>query len=113
MKIIKIGFGIVCCIASAWAADTTPARIRQAATKAVVNIQMSQKTWYLKQSCVSCHQQVFPALAFRAAREHGIPVDEQAAHADAAAAFSFYSNLDRAVEYTHGIDPALGAMVIL
>jgi ankyrin repeat protein len=108
MKIIKIGFGIVCCIASAWAADTTPASIRQAATKAVVNIQMSQKTWYLKQSCVSCHQQVFPALAFRAAREHGIPVDEQAAHADAAAAFSFYSNLDRAVEYTHGIDPALG-----
>ena len=38
---------------------------------------------------------------------HGIPVDEKAAHADAAAAFGFYSNLDRAVQYTHIIDPAL------
>jgi hypothetical protein len=46
-----------------------------------------------------------PALAFRSAREHGIPVDEQAAHA--AAGFGFYSNLERAVEYTHIIDPSL------
>lgn len=108
MSIIKVWVGVSCCVVCAWAADTTPARIRQAATKAVAVIQKSQKTWYAKQSCVSCHQQVFPALAFRAAREHGIPVDERAAHADAAAAFGFYSNLARAVEYTHLIDPALG-----
>ena len=50
---------------------------------------------------------MLPALAFRAAREHGIPVDEKAARADAVAAFGFYSNLDRAVQYTHLIDPAL------
>jgi ankyrin repeat protein len=50
---------------------------------------------------------VLPALAFREARQHGIPVDEEAARADAAAAFGFYSNLDRAVQYTHIIDPAL------
>jgi hypothetical protein len=49
---------------------------------------------------------VFPAFAFRSAREHGIAVDEQAAHADAAAAFGFYSNFERAVEYTHIIDRA-------
>ena len=75
--------------------------------KAVAIIQKSQINWYTKESCFSCHQQVFPALAFRYAREHGIPVDEQAAHADAAAAFGFYSNFERAVEYTHIIDPAL------
>ena len=68
----------------------------------------SQKNWSSKQSCYSCHQQVLPALAFRAAREHGIPVDEAAAHADAASAFGFYANLDRAVQYTHMIDPAHG-----
>jgi ankyrin repeat protein len=82
-------------------------RVQEAATKAVAIIQKSQKNWYMKESCFSCHQQLFPAIAFRYAREHGIPVDEQAAHADAAAAFGFYSNFERAVEYTHIIDPAL------
>jgi ankyrin repeat protein len=104
---MKFLFGVVCAISAAWAGDTSAARIQEATTKAVSVIQKSQKTWYTKQSCVSCHQQIFPALAFRAAREHGIAVDEQAAHADAAAAFGYFSNFERAVEYTHIIDPAL------
>src|SRR5258708_31935572 len=107
MNITRVWFGVVwflvACVAPLCARDTTPAQIRQAATKALAVIQNSQKTWYTKQSCLSCHQQVFPALAFRAAREHGIAVDELAAHADAAAAFSYYSDLARAVEYTHVI----------
>jgi ankyrin repeat protein len=104
---MKFWFGIVCSISTIWAGDTSAARIQEAATKAVSLIQKSQKTWYTKQRCVSCHQQVFPALAFRTAREHGIAVDEQAAHADAAAAFGYFSNFERAVEYTHLIDPGL------
>jgi ankyrin repeat protein len=97
----------LCSISVLLADDATPARIRDAAAKAVALIQKSQKNWPSKQSCFSCHQQVLPALAFRAAREHGIPVDEPAAHADAAFAFAFYANLDRAVQYTHIIDPAM------
>lgn len=81
--------------------------IREAAGKAVSVIQISQKTWRSKEGCYSCHQQVLPHLAFREAREHGIAVDEAAAHTDAAWAFGFYSNPDRAVEYTHIIDPAM------
>jgi ankyrin repeat protein len=108
MNATKIWLGILCSVAPAWAGDITLARMREAATKAVVVLQKSQKTWYTKESCVSCHQQVFPAMAFRAAREHGIPVDEPAALADAQAGFSFYSNLERAVEYTYVIDPPLG-----
>ena len=104
---MKLWIGIMCSISVGFAADTSTARIQAAATKAVAIIQKSQKSWYSKQSCFSCHQQVFPALAFRSAREHGVPVDEQAAHADAAAAFGFYSNFERAVTYTHVIDPAL------
>jgi ankyrin repeat protein len=104
---MKLWTGILCSITVVSAADTSSARIQQAATKAVAVIQKSQKTWYTKQNCFSCHQQVLPALAFRAAREHGIPVDEPAAHADAAAAFGYLSILDRAVEYTHVIDPAM------
>jgi len=105
---VKLYLGILCSLAALWATDDPPqARIRQAAAKAVAVVQNSQKTWFAKQSCYSCHQQVLPALAFREARRHGIPLDEKAAHADAASAFGFYSNLDRAVQYTHIIDPAL------
>ena len=104
---MKLWIGILCSVSAALAADASSARLQEAASKAVVMIQKSQKNWYSKASCYSCHQQVLPALAFRYAREHGIAVDETAAHADAAAAFGFYSNLERAVEYTHMIDPGL------
>jgi ankyrin repeat protein len=89
------------------AAEVTPDRIRSSAAKALAVIQQSQKNWYAKQSCNSCHQQYLPAMAFRAARDHGVPVDEVAARADAVQAFGFYSNLARAVEYTHVVDPAM------
>ena len=89
------------------AASVTPVGIREAATRAVGLIQTSQKDWYIKQSCGSCHQQLLPALAFRDAREHGIPVEEAPAHADAIKSFGYYANLDRAVQYTHIIDPAM------
>ncbi|PWU09594.1 MAG: hypothetical protein C5B51_05960 [Terriglobia bacterium] len=86
-------------------ADASVVQIREAATKAVALIQKSQKDWYRKQSCTSCHNQDLPALAFRVAREHGILVDEQLAHADAVAAYGSYANLDRSVQWTHLIDP--------
>ena len=104
---MKLWIGLVCSVSAVWAADSSPARIQQSATKAVAIIQKSQKDWYTKESCVSCHQQVLPALAFRYAREHGVAVDEPAAHADAAAAFSYFSNFARAVEYTNLIDPGM------
>ena len=104
---MKLLIGMMCAGSVVVAGETSTARIQEAATKAIAIIQNSQKNWYARQSCFSCHQQVLPALAFRSAREHGIPVDEPAAHADAAAAFGFYSNLERAVEYSHIIDPSL------
>jgi hypothetical protein len=87
---MKLLLGILCSVTALQAEDARTARIRDAATKAVALIQKSQRNWHAKQSCFSCHQQVLPALAFREAREHGIPVDELAAHADAARAFAFY-----------------------
>src|SRR5579862_1297537 len=109
---MKFGLAVLCAVPMLWADEPSAARvsssqIQEAANKGVALIQRSQKTWYAKQSCVSCHQQVFPALAFHEARAHGIAVDEQAAHADATAAFGYFSNLERAVEYTHIIDPGL------
>src|SRR5262249_27852385 len=88
-------------------AELGPDGIRQSAAKALAVIQHSQQGWYSKQSCYSCHHQILPAMAFQAAREHGIPYLEADARADAVKAFGFYSNLARAVEYTHVIDPSL------
>ena len=97
----------------AWAADPiAPTRIRAAAEKALALVQTSQKTWSSKQlggrGCYSCHHQLLPALAYRVAREHSLPMDEQIAHADAARAFSFFADLDRAVQYNEIIESSMG-----
>ena len=74
---MKLLLGVLCSISMVWGADASTAAIRDAATKAVALIQKSQQNWYSKQSCFSCHQQLMPALAFRAAREHGDRHDER------------------------------------
>ena len=87
--------------------EVSPERIRESATKALALIQRSQQNWFSKQSCTSCHNQILPALAFQAARNHGIAFDESAARADAAKGFGYFANLARAVEYTHMIDASM------
>ena len=95
------------CAAGACAASLDPDHVRDAATKAIALLQSAQKDWYAKQTCYSCHNQLMPALAFRVAREHGIPVNETGASNDAARGFGPYASLDRAVQYTHIIDPSM------
>src|SRR5258708_16072712 len=99
--------GILCVATALTAAEATSDHIRDAAARGIALIQASQKDWYAKQSCESCHHQILPAMAFRVAREHGLQVDETLARADAAHAFAPFASLDRAVQYTHIIDPAL------
>ena len=82
------------------------ARIREAATRNLALFQASQKHWFEVQRCDSCHHQYQPALAYRAAREHGIPFDETIARADAARAFT-YADLDKAVQYSWIIEPGV------
>ena len=89
------------------AAAQSAAQIRDAAARGVATITAAQKVWASsKQVCASCHHQFQPAHAFKAARAHGIPVDEAVARADAATAFT-YADLDRAIQYTHVIEPAV------
>ena len=104
---MRVLVGLLLCAASLPAANLAPDRVRNAATKAIALIQTGQKDWYAKQTCYSCHNQVLPAMAFRVARDHGIPVNEIIAHSDAARGFGPYASLDRAVQYTHIIDPTL------
>jgi ankyrin repeat protein len=95
---------MVLAAASADAADA--ARLRDAATRNLALFQQSQKRWFDVQRCDSCHHQYQPALAYRAAREHGIPFDEAIARADAAKAFT-YADLDRVVQYSWIIEPGV------
>jgi ankyrin repeat protein len=104
---------LLCSLSVAWASDRSAARVKAAATRAITRLQASQKQWFSEQSCTSCHHQLLPALAFRSAREHGIPVDEKIARADAAKAFSTFTDLDRALEHAHVVDPGIGDALTL
>jgi ankyrin repeat protein len=99
---------VALCVSSTAAAPggVDGARIRDAASRNLALFQSSQKKWFDVQRCDSCHHQYQPALAYRSAREHGIPFDEAIARADAARAFT-YADLDRVVQYSWIIEPAV------
>ena len=102
-------FVIVSCLpAIASAQEADPDRVRDAAARALVAIQKAQGPWYTtnKQVCASCHHQYQPALAYRVARDHGVPLDEAVARADATKAFDF-SDIDKAIQYSYVIEPAV------
>jgi ankyrin repeat protein len=104
---LVLGFSILTLAASAAGADEARAsHIRDAATRNLALLQSSQKHWFEVQRCDSCHHQYQPALAYRSAREHGIPFDEGIARADAAKAFT-YADLDKAVQYSWLIESAV------
>src|ERR1700690_1424982 len=104
---------ILCSIFVARASDLSFGSVESAAIRAIGRLQASQKQGFSEQSCTSCHHQLLPALAYRAAREHGLPVDEKIARADAARAFSTFTDLDRALEHAHAVDPGIGDALTL
>jgi ankyrin repeat protein len=95
---MRLWIGLLCSVSAAFGADASPDQIRDSATRAIALLQAGQKTWYSKINCHSCHHQFQPAIAFRVARAHGVPVDETIAHADAVKAFPF-TDLDGAIQY--------------
>lgn len=99
---------VACFSAEVFGQEVEPDRARDAAAKALAAIGKAQAPWYTKnkQVCASCHHQYQPALAYRVARDHGVPFDESIARADATKAFDF-SDIDRAAQYTYVIEPAV------
>lgn len=99
---MRVWIGLLCGMsfvhAIAQAAAPSQDQIRDSAARAIALLQTSQKNWYSKINCHSCHHQFQPAMAFRVARAHGVPVDETIAHADAVKAYAF-TDLDAAVQY--------------
>jgi ankyrin repeat protein len=106
---LTIGAASVLALATAvFTQEAHPDQVRAAAERALAAIQKAQAPWYTtnKQVCASCHHQYQPALAYRIARDHRVPFDEAIAKADAIKAFTF-ADIDRAVQYTHVIEPAM------
>jgi ankyrin repeat protein len=108
MKRLALFVLVSCLPAIASAQEADPDRVRDAAARALVSIQKAQGPWYTtnKQVCASCHHQYQPALAYRVARDHGVPLDEAVARADATKAFDF-SDIDKAIQYSYVIEPAV------
>jgi Ankyrin repeats (3 copies) len=106
--IILLSLGGLVVAQAASAQEAGPSRVRAAAARALVAIQKAQESWYTtnKQVCASCHHQYQPALAYRVARDHGVPFNESITRADAAKAFNF-SDIDRAVQYSYVIEPSV------
>ena len=95
---MKTWLAMLLLVSVAQAAEPTPAQIREAASRAISLLQDGQNTWYSHTTCHSCHHQFLPAIAFRTARAHGVPLNEDIAHADAVKAYAF-TDLDAAVQY--------------
>lgn len=91
------------------AQTASPDQVRSAATRAVTVVQHGTEGFYKFMDCFSCHDHGLPMLAFRMARERGVPVDEAAAAQVAAKGLLKSTNLssvDAAVQDAMIIDPA-------
>src|ERR1700751_5990670 len=103
---LVVALGLCLTSAAATARADRVDEIRSAAARTLALFQTSQQHWFEVQRCDSCHHQYQPALAYRAARERGVPFDEAIARADAAKAFT-YADLDKVVQYSWIIEPAV------
>nr|AYC80811.1 hypothetical protein [uncultured bacterium] len=71
---------VVVLTASALHAASLPQdRIRTAVGRALPVVQRATEGFFKTQECFSCHNHGLPVMAFRAAREHGILIDEVSA----------------------------------
>jgi ankyrin repeat protein len=87
----------------------TQEQIRSAATRALGITGQGAAGFYKFMVCSSCHDHAFPLMAWQAAREHGIPVDEALATRIAAKGLLStpnFSSIDVAVQGSGIIDPA-------
>ena len=101
-------FLLVAALAAAASADTaSQERIRAAAGKSVALLQKVGARWYESESCVSCHHQTLPMMAFRIARERGVPYEERLVREDLRKGFRYFADLDLAIQNWDVIDPAL------
>lgn len=81
-------------------------RVRTAAAKAIALMEKTNANWNVP--CLSCHNQAMAGISFSVAREHGLPVDEQAAKKHIGKVFGpYYSDFDSVIQGLQIIDPGM------
>ena len=90
------------------------ADLRAAAARGLTPLVATAQSWPNKRKCFSCHHQELTIQAMAAARDHGVPFDASAAQDAVRRGLSMLLDLDRAVQQTRQIDPALdnGSMLL-
>lgn len=78
--------------------------LRAAAAKPLRVIQESQKVFYKKSGCVSCHHQILPVLAMTIAHTKEVSFDTQYAGEVAGRVFSYQKDLDGIIQGYNYID---------
>jgi N-acyl-D-amino-acid deacylase len=68
--------------------------LRAASEKAITLMQHSQRVWYTKQTCTSCHHQLLPQIPIKLAREREVRFDEVTARDTSTSAFAYLNDLD-------------------
>ena len=109
LKIFTLALALCLCVPALKAQTASSDQVRSAATRAVAIVQHGSTGFNKFMNCFSCHDHGLPMLAFRMARERGIPVDEAAASRVAVKgllAGPDLSSIDRAVQDPTIIDPA-------
>jgi len=106
------------CVVVASAAPASPGalttdRVAGASAKALTLLVDTSASWPAKKTCVSCHQQFLPALAFDTARRHGVAFDASRAADGLARGYPALTDLDRAVQATRQVDPSMDAGTLL
>ncbi len=81
-------------------ADADLAAARAAALKSLPLLQHSGTIYAKERTCFSCHHQALPALTVALARDHGLPVDRAAAHAQSV--FTQHSFAGHVEQYRKG-----------
>ena len=86
-----------------------PDQIRSATVRSMALLERAAASFAKAQDCFSCHHTGLPLMAFRVARERGIPVEEIAARQIAVKGLSNYlfgaNSIDMAVQAQMIIDP--------
>jgi ankyrin repeat protein len=98
---ISLSFASVC------AGQVGESEIRLATGKSVVLLQKASTAWFDKRSCTSCHHQDFPLMVFDIARRRNVAMDQSALELLMTRSFGHLSDLDRAVQGSHLVDPVL------
>jgi len=102
-------FAVLLSVPALCAENPSPQEIRSAATRALAITNQGTAGFYKFMVCISCHDHVFPVMAWQVAREHGIPVDETLAAQVTVKGLTTIPNLtslDVAVQGSGIIDPA-------